>query len=235
MADTCVLMPAYNVGKTIGSLLDYLSDNAISVIVVDDCSRDNTARIAKDKGAFLIQHEENKGKGQTLKDGLEYIKKQNYKHIVLMDSDGQHNPKHVLEFFRYAREHNSDMIIGNRMHSPKDMPFVRRMTNKIMSSVISSVCKQKVPDTQCGFRYLSMDVARSLEFYTSNFEIESEMIINAARSGYRIDSMPVDVIYEDEKSNINPIVDTWRFWAFMAKVVFKTSAKPPRKGEDQNR
>lgn len=220
-SNICVIIPAFNEDKTIGNIVEFLRRDKIDVVVIDDCSSDSTAEVAKIKGAIVISHNRNLGKGSTLKDGIEYVKNKNYRGVVLMDADGQHDPSEVMKFCEFAEKNNSMMIIGNRMTNTKLMPFTRMLTNKIMSSLISSIVAQKLPDTQCGFRYLDMRLIRQLNLQTSNFEVETEIIIKVARLKIKIDSIPIRVIYDLEKSKINPFLDTWRFWVFLIKVFAK--------------
>ena len=95
------------------------------------------------------------------------------------------------------------------------MPYVRLFTNKFMSWLISLAAGQSVPDTQCGFRLIKRGVLERIDLKTSKYETESEIIIQASRLGFKIESIPVKSIYEGEKSQINPVVDTLRFIRFI--------------------
>jgi len=106
------------------------------------------------------------------------------------------------------------------MDKPKDMPFVRIWTNKFMSWFISSMVKQKIPDTQCGYRLIKKDVLSKINLVSYNFEIESEILIKAARLGFKIESVPIKSVYAGEKSRINPVVDTIRFFKFAIKELW---------------
>jgi hypothetical protein len=99
----------------------------------------------------------------------------------------------------------------------RNMPVVRVLTNKIMSWFISGLCKQKIPDTQCGFRLIKKEVLERLRLTTSKFEIESEILIKASRLGFKIESLPIKSVYIGEKSHINPFIDTIKFIKFIFK------------------
>jgi hypothetical protein len=116
------------------------------------------------------------------------------------------------------KETNADMIIGNRMHDTSSMPAVRIHTNRFMSSLISWLACQRVPDTQSGFRLIKTDVLKAITLESSNYEIESEMILKAAWAGFRMESVPIKTVYRDEKSRINPILDAIRFIVFLART-----------------
>jgi hypothetical protein len=119
------------------------------------------------------------------------------------------------------KETNADIVIGNRMLDTSSMPTLRIHTNRFMSALISFIARQSVPDTQSGFRLIKREVLQKVNLESSNYEIESEMIIKAARAGFRIESVPIKTVYKDEKSRINPIVDTIRFMFFLITTALK--------------
>src|SRR3989338_1111228 len=91
------------------------------------------------------------------------------------------------------------------------MPRLRVITNRLMSRLLSKKTGQHIPDTQCGFRFIRTGLLAKMQLSTSRYEIESEMLIQAARLGSRIDSIPIKSIYSGQASRINPFVDTLRF------------------------
>ena len=103
------------------------------------------------------------------------------------------------------------MLIGNRMADTVGMPLVRRWTNRLMSWGLSRLMGQYVPDTQCGFRLYRCDVIPFIEASSQRFAAESEILLHVARRGIRIGAVPISTVYGDERSKINPIVDTFRF------------------------
>ena len=128
---------------------------------------------------------------------------------------------YIDNFFNKMSETGADIVIGNRMLNTAPMPFTREVTNKIMSRVISRMCGQAIPDTQCGFKLIKRRVLESIKFEFSNFEIESEILIKAAKQGFRIESVPVKTVYQGETSKIKPIFDTVRFIHFLIKMARK--------------
>lgn len=100
------------------------------------------------------------------------------------------------------------------------MPLLRVLTNKFMSRLISSIVKQEIPDTQCGFRLIKSDVLRILNLRTCKYDTESEILIKAARSGFKIESVPIDSIYRGEKSKINPLIDSIRFFKLIIRELW---------------
>ncbi|MFH0935768.1 MAG: glycosyltransferase family 2 protein [Candidatus Omnitrophota bacterium] len=213
----CVLIPTFNEAGAIGGLIEKIRQHDLSVIVVDDGSRDNTSVIAREKGAVVLRNPANEGKGASLKKGFGFALEQNYDAVITMDGDGQHRPDDIPYFMRLAQYSQSGIFIGNRMSRAANMPLLRLLTNKFMSWLISAIAKQKIPDTQCGFRLIKKEVLERLKLRTSKYETESEILIKAARAGFKIESVPIKSVYSGEKSKIHPFVDTLRFFRFIIK------------------
>lgn len=214
-----VLIPTYNEAKTIGGIIRTLKSKNFSVYVIDDGSADDTSSIAQKEGAAVIRHEKNKGKGASLRDGLRHIMKESFNMVLVMDGDGQHNPDDVDNFFKKMDETGADIIIGNRMQDTSTMPFTRHITNRFMSYIISKLCGHKIPDSQCGFRLIKRRVLENINLKSSNYEIESELLLKAARKGFKIESAPIKTVYADESSKINPVIDTIRFITLLVKTM----------------
>ena len=215
MQNICVLIPAYNEEKTIGDLVQGLLSKLKSVIVIDDGSIDSTAKIAKQSGAIVLRHQCCQGKGAALRTGYDYCLSNNFDAILNLDSDGQHDWREVDKFINLAERTQVGIIIGNRMGEVKDMPWLRYMTNRFTSKIISALVKQKIDDTQCGYRLIKREVLRKVKLTTAHYDTESELLIKAGRSGFKIISVSIKTIYRKEKSKINRMVDTGRFFRLM--------------------
>ncbi|MDP3791375.1 MAG: glycosyltransferase family 2 protein [Candidatus Omnitrophota bacterium] len=219
MEKISVLIPSYNEAKTIGGIIKDLKAKNLSVCVIDDGSIDETAAIAAREGATVLKHDKNKGKGASLIDGFRHALKEGFSAVLVMDGDGQHKTSDVDNFFRKMDETGADIVIGNRMFNVSSMPITRRLTNIFMSFLISKMCGHDIPDTQCGFKLIKRRVLEGLKLESSNYEIESELLFKAARKGFKIESVPVETVYENEQSKINPVVDTVRFITLLIKTM----------------
>jgi len=219
---TCVIIPTYNESKAIAGLVRQIHEQNLEVVVVDDGSQDNTSQIARDNGATVLRNEINQGKGASLIKGFNYALNKDFDAVIAMDGDGQHLATEIPFFIRLAEFSDSGIVIGNRMQQRKNMPLVRVLTNEFMSGLISTVAGQKIPDTQCGFRLIKKEVLEKLKLSTSKYETESEIIIRASRLGFKIESVPIKTIYEGEKSQINPLIDTLRFFKYIVKELWIT-------------
>ncbi len=210
-----VIIPAYNEAGRILRVIEKVKAKGLPVLVVNDGSDDDTAAVASQAGANVISLSSNQGKGAAIREGLSCFLKENYDGIILMDADEQHDPNDLRCFVEALESQNGDLILGNRMASPENMPWIRRVTNRVMSFIISSASGQKIPDSQCGFRALHRHVVEKIRIKTNRFEAESEMILDAARHGFTIRSIPVASVYAGEHSHIHPIRDTFRFFRFL--------------------
>lgn len=213
----CVVIPTYNEAKTITALINQIRLQGFEIVVVDDGSKDNTAIIAADSGATVLRNPDNEGKGVSLVKGFNYALDKDFDAVVTMDGDGQHLPQDIPFFIKAAECSDSAVFVGNRMSHPENMPFLRILTNKLMSYVISKVARQRIYDTQCGFRLIKKGALKKIDLATRKYEIESEMLIKASRLGFRIESIPIRTVYGGQKSQINPILDTVRFIKFFLR------------------
>ena len=144
-----------------------------------------------------------------------------------MDGDGQHSPSDIAAFVECCQNTGADIVSGNRMLNPQDMPLVRLATNQFMSWLISLFCHQHIPDTQCGFRLIKTDVLRAIHLESSDFEIETEVLIKASKKGFKIASVGIQTIYRDEVSKIQPVRDTFRFIAYLWKELWMSFRRKP--------
>lgn len=211
----CTLIPLYNEAATIEELVKAAAKYSNGCLVVDDGSIDGSAQLASQAGAKVLHHQQNLGKGVSLRDGFDYILKQDYDAVITLDGDGQHDPRDIPKFIAQASDSSVGIIVGNRMNNVGRMPPIRILTNKFMSFIISKLSGQKIIDSQCGYRLIKKSVLEKLRLSTARFEIESEMLIDASRNNFKIDSVPISSIYQKETSRINPVVDTLRFTRFV--------------------
>lgn len=217
---TVIIIPAHNEAKTIGDLVKSIIELGHDVIVVDDGSIDDTAVLAKAQGASVISTYKKSGKGNALRLAFAHAIARDYEVAITMDGDGQHAPSDLRNFLECYEKSRVDIVNGDRMQNPVGMPWLRRLTNGFMSGLISIVCRQKISDTQCGFRLISTKVLKSVGFKSNDFEIETEILIKASKKGFRIASVGIETIYRDEVSKIKPVKDTLRFIRYIAKEIF---------------
>jgi glycosyltransferase involved in cell wall biosynthesis len=211
------IIPAYLEEKHVGDVTRRTLQQLDNVLVVDDGSTDTTAETARNAGAEVIVHEQNRGKGESIKTGLRHWLDRGFTYVVILDGDGQHLPEEIVFFLEAASATHAELLIGTRMNNVRDMPHLRRAVNRYMSRQISWLCRQEIPDSQCGFRMVHRSVIPDILGGADRFDYETEMLIIASRKGCQIESVPITTVYSDEVSSIHPVRDTLRFFKLMRR------------------
>ena len=219
-----VIIPAHNEAQNIAAVVVGVKARGLDALVVDDGSSDSTGALAREHGAQVLTHTVKQGKGQSLREGFQFAVWNQYDGVITMDGDGQHAVADLDGFLEKISEKPTSIICGSRMAYPKGMPFIRRVTNRIMSDWISRICRQTIPDTQCGYRYISCTILRNIQIAAKDFEIETEVLVEASKQGYPIFSVTVQTIYGNEKSKINPFKDTLRFFGYILREMRRPRA-----------
>ncbi len=216
-----VIIPAHNEEKLLGGVLeDILKPNLFDLLVVDDGSVDDTYQLAESYPVAVLKNKVNMGKGAALKRGFCYAKEKGYKDIIVADADGQHRAEDLVVIYNLSLNSDADIIIGNRMWHPQNMPWIRKVTNTSISKALSYVAKVYVPDTQCGLKLLREHTLLDLSISSNKFEVESEILLKAISKGYKIESVNISSIYlKGRRSHIRPFRDTIRFLRFFLKVL----------------
>ncbi len=213
------LIPAFNEAAHIAAVVDKARAYVDKVIVIDDGSTDQTAQVAQSAGAEVFRHTVNRGKGAAIVTGLRLFAESDAGFTVFLDADGQHDAVDIPKFIEAARQTDASIAVGTRMGGTRDMPLVRLWTNQFTSWVTSKLARQRIPDSQCGFRLLRRSVLGDIKLSEGRFETETEMLIQAGRAGHKIVSVPIRTIYEGQQSHIHPLRDTARFFRLVARYL----------------
>ena len=220
--EVCVLIPAYNQENEAPLVAGQVKGMGFPVLVVDDGSTDRTCQNIQALGFTHISYKPNQGKGAALRKGIDwFLDHKEYTGLVMMDADGQHDAKELTLFYEALENGLADIVVGNRMTRSGNMPRIRWATNFIMSKLISLTAGQKIPDSQCGYRAMKREVLEKIQLRSRHFEIESELLLEASRHGFKTASIPIACIYKQEISHINPLLDTGRFFLFLAQYFFR--------------
>ena len=212
----CVIIPAYNSAEYLPELVGRLKKvcDLSNVLVIDDGSQDNTAKVAEELGVEVISHKANRGKGKALRTAFSAILNRDYEAIITIDADLQHPPELAPKLIS-ALENGADFVVGNRMRNISKMPFERRMSNFLSTLATSLLAGRKLQDSQCGFRAIKRWVVEKAALYCQKYQLESEMMIEASRMGAKIEFVEIPTLYNGNKSYFHPIVDTARFISFV--------------------
>ena len=225
-----VVIPAYNESGTIRDVARRALAQLPLVIVVDDGSTDATAAALKRLPVVLLRNESNRGKAASLRRGADEAVRRGADAIVTLDGDGQHCPEDIpllLEAYRAAPRR---IVIGSRLHSPKNIPTARYRANRFANFWISWAAGHAIADTQSGFRiYPAGLFAQAKVQYgeAASFVFESEILIEAAHFGVQAVCVPIKVIYSARArpSHFRPVVDIARIvrmvaWRLIARGLY---------------
>lgn len=218
-----IIIPAFNAAPTLGEVLDQLHPLSIPVLVVDDGSTDGTAETARRQPVWrVVSHPHNRGKGAALKTGFSEAGKAGYTHVLTLDADGQH-PVEAIPAFLQAFERNEDAIlVGNRFADETigSMPWIRRLSNSLSSTMISLAARTSIPDAQCGMRIYPLRIFDVMVLESDGYALETEVLVKAGRRGIEVENIPISCHYPagTSTSRYRALVDSWR----IAKAVVRS-------------
>jgi glycosyltransferase involved in cell wall biosynthesis len=196
------VIPCYNEEEAIKEVVNQALRYS-DVLVIDDGSTDHTSKLAVEAGAGIIKHHNNLGKGAAIKTGLKKILNSDYRIIILMDGDGQHNPDCIPIIASGIGK--AKIIIGSRFinGTQPGMTIMRRLSNKLTTINLKSITGYHITDSQSGFRALSSDVAQYfINIPYNDYVYESELIYQASKNNVTIEEKPIPCSYNNEKSYI---------------------------------
>jgi glycosyltransferase involved in cell wall biosynthesis len=173
-----------------------------SVLVCDGGSTDKTAELATKAGAWV--HVGKLGLGNNLRGGLKAASDLKADVIVLLDGDGQHNPKDIPLLLEHIVKHDADIVVGNRFINP-DMPGYRQFGNGLLSSVFNLGSHQKCPDAMSGFWAIRANAIPQLK--ENGWGIYVELLEKARTNGFRLMCCPIHTIYHSsykDNSTLSP-------------------------------
>jgi hypothetical protein len=183
------------------------------VVVVDDGSADGTADAARAGGARVVRHAATLGKGRALATGIATVLDTGAAYVVTLDADGQHPPESVRSLLAPLRDGRADFVVGARHRGGSEMPWPRRVTNRLSTRLVARAAGAGISDSQSGFRAFTRAVAETIRPRGARYEYETEFLFLAAEAGLRIVSVPVPTIYEGARSHFRHGGDTLRLSA----------------------
>lgn len=195
-----VLIPAYNEQMTIESVVKGCLEFIKEVFVVNDGSTDNTLPLLQGLPVTVIDQLQNKGKSESLVNGIQVIKDQGFSHIITIDADGQHDPKDIPRLQRAIELCPKKIITAARLRKTDSAPRLRLIANRIADFFISWTAGQKILDSQSGFRAYPVELVELLEHYDHSkaFVFESELLIKASMRGFGITAIAIDSCYPED-------------------------------------
>jgi glycosyltransferase involved in cell wall biosynthesis len=200
-------IPAYNEEKTIAKVVVRSMRFVDSVVVVDDGSTDDTAVIAERLGAQVLRHGENLGYGAAIRSCFRVARDLNPDALVILDADGQHNADDIPRILAPIQAGEADIVVGSRFSEAdtSEVPLYRRGGLMVINEATNRIAKQKISDTQSGFRAYSRKAMERIRMYEQGMGVTSEIQIRGGDAGLTLKEVPVEVVYRGlETSSQNP-------------------------------
>lgn len=198
MHEVYVVMPCYNEGAVLASVLEHVTTHvpATSVIVVNDGSSDTSAEIARATGVHLVEHRINRGLGAALKTGIDLALALGAQVVVTFDADGQHHGEDIARLADAVRQ-GADMVIGSRNLDRQNMPWYRRVYNNLGNAVTWGMHGAWVSDSQSGLRAFRREALSRMHIRANRMDVSSEFVKEAHRLRMQLVEIPVRPVYTE--------------------------------------
>lgn len=202
---TWVVIPAFNEQTHIASVVSEVLKYTPHLVVVDDGSQPSL-EFLKDRFPSMVylRHDVNLGKGAAMKTGCDLAVKRGAKYLVVMDADGQHKAVDIPRFVEKLDTGKYDIVFGARIIG-KNMPLVLFLGNKFLSICVNLLFRMFLSDTQGGFRAFTASAFRELRWDSSDYTVETEMVIQAAKRHLRYTEVAIQTIYHDKYKGTTPM------------------------------
>lgn len=198
MKITCVI-PAFNEEKHISSVVLDVRAFVDEVIVIDDCSRDETSLLARQAGAQVFRHLINRGQGAALRTGTVVALEQGADIIIHFDADNQFQASEIAEVIKPILENRADAVLGSRFLTKKsDLPWSKRNIIHPLARLINRLFFNiRLSDPQSGFRALSRLSASNLKIKADGMAHCSEILYQLFKNKNRVIEVPITVTYHE--------------------------------------
>lgn len=224
-----VIIPAYNEEKCIEKVVKGIKEmhQEMTVLVVNDGSKDQTEQKAVQAGAEVISLPHNLGIGGAMQTGYMYAYQYHYDIAIQMDADGQHKPEELKQIMRPLLQQQADLALGSRFiqHSSYKSSLSRRIGIIILAFVVSLMTRVKIKDVTSGFRAVN---AKGIKLFSEDYSTdypEVDSLVLAHKSGFRIKEVPVEM--EQRQAGFSSI-HSWKSIYYMIKVTLSVLVKSVR-------
>ena len=203
---TVIGIPAYNEEKNIASIIMKLKKITDHIIVCNDGSTDMTEEISKELNVTVINHSRNMGYGSAIRSIFLKAKELQADILVTFDADGQHRVVDVQNVTKPIIDDKADIVIGSRfLENKSDIPEYRKFGIKVITKITNSSLKEKLTDSQSGFRAYSKNVLKDITPSESGMGVSTEILIKASNAGHKIAEVPITIMYGPDTSTHNPV------------------------------
>ena len=201
---TMVGMPMFNEEETVASVVIRCLPYVDEVLCVDDGSSDSCSRLAARAGATIHYHRANRGYGAAIRSIFRIAREKNVDKLVILDSDGQHQPEDIPAVLAGLDKEDVDVVIGSRFVDNSDrssMPMYRRLGISMINTASNLTSDLGVKDTQSGFRAFSKRALNLLAFENEGMESTLEVLDQCKEKGLNVEEVPIKVRYDVPKSS----------------------------------
>jgi glycosyltransferase involved in cell wall biosynthesis len=206
----CVVLPAYNAGRTLEATFREIPTEVVDdIIVVDDASTDDTLAVAKKLGIFAVAHERNKGYGANQKTCYRLALERGADIVIMLHPDYQYSPKLVLPMASMLSSGFFDVVLGSRILGvgalAGGMPFYKYVSNRVLTLIQNVLLNHKLSEYHTGYRGFTRSVLDALPLArnSNDFVFDNQMLSQAIYKGYRIGEISCPTKYFPEASSIN--------------------------------
>lgn len=190
------VIPAYNEAENIEKVLKEIKKNVnyADILVINDCSKDNTKEIVEKNNVKCITNVFNMRYAMAVQTGIKYAYQNDYDYVIQMDADGQHIASEAEKLYLEMKKNNDDIVIGSRylVDTGYPCPFFRKIGTKIFSGLVKLFTKKKVADPLSGFQCLNRKVIERYSKMGNYPEYpDANLIIEMLLLGYKVKEVPV--------------------------------------------
>ena len=205
------VMPAYNASATLRQTVADIPPGSVDeIILVDDCSSDNTVELARELGLTVITHEQNLGYGGNQKSCYRRALETGADYIVMIHPDYQYDARVIPAAVEFLRLGICDCILGSRIRTRREalnggMPRYKYVANRFLTIIENIALGQNLGDFHSGFRAYRREVLETLpwERNSDDFVFDTQFLAQVVHFGFKLGDIPVPVRYFDEASSIN--------------------------------
>jgi glycosyltransferase involved in cell wall biosynthesis len=227
MSKKIIVLPAYNAEKTLEKTINSIPNrDEYELIVVDDCSKDNTYELSKKLGFETYKTDRNRGYGGNQKLCYKKALEKNADIVIMLHPDYQYDPRAVPLMSALIEDDICDVVLGNRIRSRMEslrggMPLYKYISNRFLTIIENLFTGQNLGEWHSGLRAYSRKVLETINWSenSDDFIFDTQFLFQCVNAKFRIGDIPVPVKYFSEASSIN-FIKSMKYGFLTLCVVF---------------